>query len=116
MLVDEVLNRIIAINHAWKLSRDEFGSGNAITKALRDQKSSWQASLLRDFPDCSYLRVDQENSSADEVLFSVRLKEPIVIDGVRRTDAEHLPERIAKELFTRSEIQFLLKNIENINV
>jgi len=116
MRVDEILNRIIAINHAWKLSRDEFGAGNAITKALRDQKSSWQASLLRDFPDWSYLRVDTDNSTDEEVLFSVRLKDTIVIDGVRRNDAEHMPERIAKELFTVSEIEVLLKNVESLNV
>ncbi|QUM81402.1 hypothetical protein HWV01_14460 [Moritella sp. 5] len=116
MNVDEVLNRIITINHAWKLSREEFGSSNAITKALRDQKSSWQASLLRDYPEMSYLKVDTDNSTADEILYSVRLKRSIVIDGVTRTDAEHLPERIAKELFYELEIEALLKNNENIHV
>jgi len=115
MTVDEILNRIITINHAWKLSREEFGSSNAITKALRDQKSSWQASLLRDYPDMSYLKVDTDNSFVDEVLYSVRLKKPIIINGVTRTDAEHLPERIAKELFLESEIEVLLKKNENIN-
>jgi hypothetical protein len=56
MKINNIIERIITLNHAWKLSRDKFGGNHAITESLRLQKSSWQATLLRDFPDAAYLR------------------------------------------------------------
>lgn len=104
----ELVERIITVNHAWKLSREEFGAPSAITKSLRDVKSSLQSSLLRDYPNDTYLYLDSENSSEDDILFSVRLKEPLTLAHGVRMDAEHLPKRIAVELFTEDEITQLL--------
>ena len=109
MDINNLVERIITLNHAWKIARDDFGAKNAITQALRLQKSSWQATLLRDFPQQTYLRQDLENSTDEEVLFSVRLVSPATINGVVRRDAEHLPERIAQQLFHPQELLALLR-------
>lgn len=101
----ELIQRIINLNHAWKLSRDEFGPKHPITNSLRTQKSSWQVNLLRLHPLFVYLKVDHENSSEDEVLLSVRLKSSISIDGVIRKDAEHIPLRIAESLMLKHELE-----------
>lgn len=49
MTINEIVELIIAINHAWKLAREKFGAQNPITLSLREQKSSWLASLIRSF-------------------------------------------------------------------
>lgn len=103
-----ILERIITINHAWKISRGDFGSKHAITESLRLQKSSWQATLLRDFPDQCYLRLDKENTDGERLL-SVRLTKQISINGLIRQDAEHIPERIAKHLFYEEELAKLFR-------
>ncbi|CCN34620.1 conserved hypothetical protein [Vibrio nigripulchritudo SO65] len=105
---DEILERIITINQAWKLSRDEFGNDFAATKSFRDTKSSLQATLLREFPEYVYLKVATDSDDHGEAMYSVRLKNSIRINDALRTDAEHLPIRIAEELFTPQELQNLL--------
>lgn len=106
--LEEVISRIIAINHAWKLSREEFGSDFAVTKSLLHTKSSLQATLLREFPDDSYLLPATDNDVHDEELYSVRLRHSMVINDVLRHDAEHLPVRVAAEIFTTEEINNFL--------
>lgn len=106
--IHNILHRIISLNHAWKIARDEFGAKNNITTALRRQKASWQASLLRYYPDAAYFKQDEDNVDG-EVLLSVRLATPITIEGFPRRDAEHMPLRIAKELFTTEELKSLTR-------
>ncbi|KHD25432.1 hypothetical protein NM09_06810 [Vibrio caribbeanicus] len=108
--LETVLERIIAVNHAWKLSREEFGQDFVATKSLRDTKSSLQATLVRDFPEDVYLKVATDSESHGETMFSVRLRKPITINDVVRVDAEHLPARIAKQIFSEHEIQKYLGN------
>jgi len=108
LTVGHVVERIITLNHAWKLARDEYGNQSAITQSLKNQKSSWQSTLLREFNEASYLAVDTDNSTDDEILLSVRLAKPINVNGTIRTDAEHLPQRIAQDLFTAQELKKLL--------
>lgn len=108
--LDEIIERIITINHAWKLSRDEFGNDFVATKSFRDTKSSLQSTLLREFPHDVYLVQATDSKDHDEVMFSVRLVQPININGVIRTDVEHLPARIAEDLFSSLELQQLIKN------
>ncbi|MBW8190304.1 hypothetical protein K0504_04575 [Neiella marina] len=103
-----LVTQVITINHAWKLSKDEFGVDFVATKSLRDIKSSLQATLLRDFPQHVYLAIASDNHEHQEALFSVRLREPLVVNGALRNDIEHLPERIANTLFTQQELQQLL--------
>lgn len=99
----KIVERIVLLNHAWKVARNELGADHAITMALRLQKSSWQATLLRSFPLDSYLKKDNENTEG-EPLLSVRLSKPLSISGSVRHDAEHIPERIAKNLFLDKEL------------
>ena len=104
-----LVERIITINHAWKMAREEFGNDFMATKSLRHTKSSLQATLLRDYPDNAYLLFATDNELQGEEQYSVRLTTPICINGIERVDAEHLPIRIANELFTEKEISKLLK-------
>tara|TARA_B100000446_G_C10239549_1_gene229008 strand:+ start:100 stop:492 length:393 start_codon:yes stop_codon:yes gene_type:complete len=106
--IHNILNRIISLNHAWKIAREDFGARNNITTALRRQKASWQASLLRYYPDAAYFKQDEDNVDGEELL-SVRLSTPITIDGSLRNDAEHMPLRIAEELFTHEELASLIR-------
>ena len=106
--VDTIVERIICLNHAWKISRETFGAKHNITESLRWQKSSWQASLLRFHSDAAYLKYDEDNLDG-ETLLSVRLTRTIEINGVLRRDAEHMPLRIAEELFSVDELETLIR-------
>ncbi|GEA51413.1 hypothetical protein VIN01S_22170 [Vibrio inusitatus NBRC 102082] len=106
--LEKVLERIVTINHAWKLSREEFGQDFVATKSLRDTKSSLQATLLREFPDDVYLRVASDSQGHDEIMYSVRLKREQEVNGRIKRDAEHLPQRIAREIFSDAEIEYFL--------
>lgn len=107
--LDEIILRIITVNHAWKLSRDEFGNDFGATKSLRHTKSSLQATLLREFPDDTYLILATDNQDQEEEMYSVRLRRSFVVNGIERRDAEHLPVRIAQEIFTKQEINNFLQ-------
>ncbi|MDM7861906.1 hypothetical protein QTP81_14985 [Alteromonas sp. ASW11-36] len=104
----KTVERIITLNHAWKVARDEFGADHSITNALRLQKSSWQATLLRSFPSDTYLKRDNENIDGESLL-SVRLSKPLNINGHVRNDAEHIPERMARHLFFDDELTDLIR-------
>ncbi|PSV28000.1 MULTISPECIES: hypothetical protein [Photobacterium] len=106
--LEDLITRIITINHAWKLSREEFGSDFSITQSLRYTKSSLQATLLREFPDDTYLIVATDNDDKSEDMYSVRLRKSIVINGSEKIDVEHLPVRVAEEILTMQEIQKFL--------
>ncbi|MGF1763388.1 hypothetical protein [Aliivibrio kagoshimensis] len=108
MRIDNLIERIITINHAWKLSREEFGQSFCATKSFRWTKSSLQASLLRDFPRETYLKIASDNDDHEGLMYSVRLSSPIVVNGTVRRDAEHLPGFIAEQIFTPEEITQLL--------
>ncbi len=106
--LDELLNQIISINHAWKLSREEFGKDFCATRSFRETKSSLQATILREFPDEVYLVEATDSEDHDEPMYSVRFRSSIIVNGVARQDAEHLPQRIAEDIFFAEEIsQFL---------
>ncbi|EHZ7121187.1 hypothetical protein ACUOEB_002196 [Vibrio vulnificus] len=107
--LEEIIERIISVNHAWKLSREEFGNEFAATQSLRHTKSSLQATLLREFPHDAYLVKATDSDTQDEDMYSVRLETPILINGFERYDAEHLPVRVADEILTKQEITKFLK-------
>ena len=87
---EEIVERIITVNHAWKLSREEFGNDFPATKSLRHTKSSLQATLLREFPDDTYLAVASDSAEQDEELYSVRLRKTLVVAGVETVSYTHL--------------------------
>ena len=103
--LDRRVQAIIALNHAWKRQREILESNHPVALMLQSHKSSMQASLIRDFPGELYLRLDTENTEG-EALYSVRLRQPIKLpSGGIREDAEHLPVRLAKALFTVQELK-----------
>lgn len=106
--LDELLEQVISINHAWKLSRDEFGQDFCATRSLRETKSSLQATMLREFPEEVYLLEATDSDEHGEPMFSVRLRSPIRVNGTVRHDAEHLPQRIAQDIFYADEISRFL--------
>jgi hypothetical protein len=105
---NELVNRIIRFNHAWKLAKNKYGDGSSITLSLRDQKACLQAQLLREYSGV-YLALD-EKAPSDEPLYSVQFENGITIESLGfRTDAEHLPVRIAEKLFSEKELTELIK-------
>ncbi|WP_420554275.1 hypothetical protein [Neptuniibacter marinus] len=104
----ELLYQITSINRAWKLARDQWGEDSKTALMLRERKSSLQSSLIREYPNQVFLRLDTENTEG-ESLFSVRLHSEVTLpNGIRRVDAEHLPVRLAEELFTSTELDQLV--------
>jgi len=104
MRLDELVKLIIASNHAWKRQRDLWGADSATARMLQGRKSSLQTQLLTSFPTDTYLKLDEDNQEG-EALYSVRLRQPLILNKVIRNDAEHLPARIAEELLTEEQIQ-----------
>lgn len=102
--ITELVSQIIAFNHCWKLAQSRFGVDSAIACMLRDKKSVLQSSLLRQ--GLAYLKIDPEVTG--EPLFSVRLYSILTVNGFQRIDAEHLPVRLAEELFTFEELRELI--------
>ncbi|WP_084784022.1 hypothetical protein [Marinobacterium aestuarii] len=101
--------QITSINRAWKRAREQWGEDSAIALMLRERKSSLQARLVRDSPDAVYLRSDTDNTDG-EPLYSVRLKSQVQLpNGVTRSDAEHMPVRLAQELFSPAELAGIVK-------
>ncbi|MBY6093967.1 hypothetical protein [Ferrimonas balearica] len=100
-----LIERIVTVNHAWKLSREEFGQDFPATKSFRGVKSSLQADLIREFPEDCYLVIDPGTQHTEDPLYSVRLQRTVVINNAQKSDAEHLPCRIAEQLLTPEEIE-----------
>lgn len=96
--------KIISFNHCWKMAQQRYGNSSAIARMLRDQKSVLQAALLRE--NLAYLKPDPD--AEEEPLFSVRLHQPILLNGITRIDAEHMPVRLAEEFFTEQELNNLI--------
>ncbi len=107
--ISKLVSRIHLTNKSWKIAVERFGVESPISKALRNRKSGLQVRLLREYPEKSWLQIDNETIS-DEPLFSVRLliDEPKAFMG--RVDADHIPVRIANEVFTEHEIKGLEKD------
>tara|TARA_R110001592_G_scaffold302869_3_gene574876 strand:- start:26542 stop:26871 length:330 start_codon:yes stop_codon:yes gene_type:complete len=103
MRLDELVKLIIATNHSWKRQRDLWGADSSVARMLQGRKSSLQTQLLTVFSSDTYLKLDLENDEG-EPLYSVRLKQALVINNTIRHDAEHLPVRIAEELLTQEQI------------
>ena len=104
MRLDEQVRLIIAINHAWKRQSHIWGEESACAKILQGRKSSLQTQLLTTYPQDTYLKIDTENTDGER-LYSVRLRQPILMGKSVRRDAEHIPQRVAEELLTRKQIE-----------
>jgi hypothetical protein len=99
-LVEQLVQEIVAINHAWKVARELFGEDSPLSTSSRDLKTCLQVRLLRSYaPELVYLVEDE--AAEGEKLYSLRLRKPI---GSRQ-DVEHLPVRVAHEVFNSTELR-----------
>lgn len=104
MGVKELVGKITLFNHNWKRACEQWGSDSYIATMLRHRKSDLQVELLSMIPRVCYLRPDTENLDG-EALFSVRLNFPVSLEnGVVRTDADHMPVRVAEALLMEQDI------------
>ena len=98
--VEKLVNEIVAVNHAWKVACELFGQDSPLSISSRDLKTCLQVRLLRSYaPEQVYLIEDKQ--SEGEPLYSLRLRKPIG----KRLYAEHLPMRIAQEVFADKELE-----------
>ncbi len=99
--VEQLVTEIVAMNHAWKAARELFGEDSPLATSSKELKTCLQVRLLRSYaPQRVYLVLDSE--AEGEELYSLRLREPI---ENRRLYAEHLPVRVAKEVFTDQDLK-----------
>lgn len=114
MDVKELVGRITLFNHSWKRACEQWGRDSAIATMLRHRKSDLQVELLLMNPRVCCFRPDTDNLDG-EPLFSVRLNLPVTLEnGVVRTDADHMPVRVAETLLTDQEIShYLTADISN---
>ena len=103
----DCITKIIRFNHAWKIAKEKYGEGSGLATMLRDQKSCLQASLLRYSGD-AYLVED--NDAMGEKLYSVRFDGSVSVGTMSRTDAEHIPVRVAEKLLTENELLSLIRD------
>ncbi|HEY9802859.1 MAG TPA: hypothetical protein V6D25_21020 [Leptolyngbyaceae cyanobacterium] len=98
--VEKLVNEIVAVNHAWKVACELFGQNSPLSISARDLKTYLQIRLLRSYaPEQVYLIEDEE--AEGERLYSLCLRQVI---GERRY-AEHLPVRVAEEVFAHQELE-----------
>ena len=111
MDVKALVGKITLFNHNWKRACEQWGSDSALATMLRHRKSDLQVELLSIVPRVCYLKPDTDNQDG-EPLFSVRLNQPITLkNGVVRTDADHMPVRIAQSLLTEQELSHYLVDV-----
>ena len=107
--VAQLVREIDAVNHAWKVAA-EFGDIPQLAESLKEMKSRLQVRLLRlHAPDRVYLELDEETESS-EPLYDLRLREPVA----GRTDAAHLPVRVANEILSPEEIEQFKSSLKNL--
>ena len=105
--LEQLVAEIVSVNHAWKLACDLFEHTPPLATSLRDLKTCKQVRLLQTYGMTQvYLAIDPEESSEREPLYSVCLRHSIG----DRTNAEHLPVRVAKEVLSPAELNRLIEN------
>lgn len=115
---NKIIERVVTLNRAWKIAlanieraqtNDEIEVCKAIAERLQQQKSNWQATLIRAYPNEVWLKIDQDNDYS-ETLYSVRFGAGVNLsDGSCKKDAEHLPVRMAEEILTKQELTLALQ-------
>lgn len=105
--IEQFVNHITALNRAWKVAQSDSNPtiNSSIANGLKLQKANWQIELLRAHPDKTWLVVDEESDS-DEEVYSVRFVDDNVLtsDGDRKWNAEHIPLRIVETHLTEREL------------
>lgn len=114
---NDLVERIITINRAWKVALNNVEKAcdsekkvcKMIANRLQLQKSNWQATLIRVYPNEVWLKVDSDLNYS-ETLYSVRFGERFMLkDKTWKEDAEHLPARLAEKVLTQQELALALQ-------
>ena len=100
--VIELVEEIVAVNQAWKLTADMGEHTSAIADSLADLKNRLQVRLLRTYaPEQVYLEIDTSpETPTTEELYGLILRQPIG----DYWNAAHLPVRVAQQLLSSEEI------------
>jgi hypothetical protein len=102
--LEELVKNIKAVNQVWKDVRRLFGEQSPLASEAKALKNCLQVRLLRKFaPDQVYLKIDPE--TGEEPLYGLRLCN--CVSGYE--DADHLPVRVASEIFTEAELQSFVR-------
>jgi hypothetical protein len=103
--VETIVREIRQVNRAWKAAKHGIPDSPELATTLRDLKSQLQYRLLKDRKYQAYLKIDNLSDDFEEPVFGVHLSEP-VDEGWY---AEHLPVRVARELFGDEELSQICK-------
>ncbi len=103
--VETLAREIRQINRAWKAAKYGIPNSPELAATLRDLKSQLQYRLLKDRKYQTYLKIDNVSDNFEEPVFGVHLSEPV--DG--GWYAEHLPVRVAHEMFGNEELMQICK-------
>jgi len=98
--IEQLVEEIVAVNHAWKEAKELFETESPLTKSLRDLKARLQVRLLRKYAPQQVYLLEDRTSDALEPLYGLSLVQPIA----GHTDAAHLPIRVAQEHLSEEEI------------
>lgn len=103
--IEQLVTEIIAVNHAWKETKELFDSTSPLAISFRDLKTHLQVRLLRKYaPEWVYL-VEDTNADSDEPLYGLQLIKPTH----NWKDAAHLPIRVAQEVLSLKELQKFIR-------
>ena len=102
--IQNFVRQIVGFNRSWHSSQKRYGEQHPLATLARDKKSALQVELLRSYPHDVWL--EEHNITGKEPLFTVKLSNPVYLNNNEKKDnADHLPNRIARELLTHSELQ-----------
>ncbi|MEZ8990201.1 hypothetical protein AB4342_12545 [Vibrio breoganii] len=108
MTLDYFVQRITAINRAWKVAENDSEPyiGQSLAKQLQEQKSAWQVEFYRTYPKMVWFRADLEDYPDGET-YSVRFGDRTVLssDGDIKWNAEHIPKYLLQKLLTETEFR-----------
>ena len=105
--IEQLVLEIIAVNHAWKETKNFSDGDNYLANSLRNLKARLQVRLLRSYaPELVFLRIDTSNDEDNEPLYGLHLAESV--NG--RNDAAHMPIRVAQENLSTQELQQFVRS------
>jgi hypothetical protein len=104
--IDELVNEILRVNHAWKTACDLFKRDASLSISLRGMKNRLQVQLLRLHHPKVFLEVDPAETG---IVYSLRLQSLYS----RHHNAAHLPDQVARSMLSSTELTRFLKQHSN---
>jgi hypothetical protein len=99
--IDELVNEILKVNHAWKTACDLFERDASLSISLQEMKNKVQ--LLRVHHPKVFLEVDPAEAG---IVYGLRLQGSVS----RHYNAAHLPEQVARQLLYPQKPEDFLKH------